>query len=75
MKFRGIALAVVGVIAASVMMMNVGPTSGSNFLEASDSAFNRFIAKHGKSYATKEEYMFRKALFDKAMDEVTTHNS
>ena len=39
MKFRGIALAVVGVVAASVMMMNVGPTSGSNFLEASDSEF------------------------------------
>ena len=40
MKFRGIALAVVGVVAASVMMMNVGPTSGSNFLEArSDASF------------------------------------
>ena len=76
MKFRGIALAVVGVVAASVMMMmNVGPTSGSKFLEASDSAFNRYIAKHGKSYATKEEYLLRKALFDKAMDQVTTHNS
>jgi C1A family cysteine protease len=55
MKFRGIALAIVGVVAATMMLINV-PASGSNFLEASDSAFNRFIAKHGKSYATKEEY-------------------
>ncbi len=75
MKFRGIAVAVMGVVAAATMVMMNGPISGSNFLEASDSAFNRYIAKHGKSYATKEEYTFRKALFDKAMEEVTTHNS
>jgi hypothetical protein len=75
MKFRGIALAVVGVVAAATMMLMNGPSSGSNFLEASDSAFSRYMAKHGKSYATKEEYSFRKALFDKAMEEVTTHNS
>jgi hypothetical protein len=74
MKFRGIALAVVGVVAATMLLMTV-PTSGTNFLESSDSAFNRYIAKHGKSYATKEEYAFRKALFDKSMDEVTAHNS
>ena len=34
-------------------------------LEADEIAFMDFIQKHGKSYRTKEEYMFRFELFKK----------
>ena len=44
-------------------------------METSDAAFNRYIAKHGKSYANKNEYMLRKTLFEKAQDEMNAHNS
>jgi len=40
----------------------------------SDSSFNRYLAKHGKSYATKAEYLMRKDIHDKALEEVTEHN-
>jgi hypothetical protein len=33
----------------------------------SDSSFNRYLAKHGKSYATKAEYLMRKEIHDKAL--------
>ena len=79
MRFTTIALAIVGVVAATLMFMNtMGPVSGSNFLQSSTAtgtAFNRFVAKHGKSYSTKEEYLYRKSIFEKAHDEVTKHNS
>ena len=76
MKFAGFTLAIVGVVAATLMVMNSSaPSTSTNFLETSDAAFNRYIARHGKSYATKEEYLFRKALFDQAMEEVNAHNS
>jgi hypothetical protein len=40
----------------------------------SDSTFNRYLAKLGKSYATKSEYLMRKELHDKALEEVIEHN-
>jgi hypothetical protein len=33
------------------------------------------MANHGKSYATKEDYLLRKSLFEKAQEEVNAHNS
>ncbi len=33
------------------------------------------MAKHGKSYATKEEYLRRKELHDKAIEDVVEHNN
>ena len=40
----------------------------------SDSSYNRDLAKHGKSYATKAEYLMRKELHDKALEDVIEHN-
>jgi cathepsin L len=73
---RGFAgLAIVGVVAAiAVFALNKAPFSGMN-LSQSDSAFARYLAKHGKSYETKEEYEMRKALFDARLQQVTDHNS
>jgi C1A family cysteine protease len=53
-------------------------TSGANFLQVIDpidSVFARYLAKHGKSYSTKEEYETRKAIFAAQLKTVTTHNS
>jgi C1A family cysteine protease len=49
--------------------------SSANFLETSDAAFSRYITKHGKLYANKDEYMLRKSIFEKALDEMNAHNS
>jgi hypothetical protein len=40
-----------------------------------DSVFARYLAKHGKSYATKEEYERRKEIFARQLKVVTSHNS
>ncbi len=47
---RGFAsLAIVGAIAAiAVFSLTQGPSSASMNLKASDSAFTKFISKHGK---------------------------
>ena len=41
---------------------------------SSDSAFLEYITKHGKSYGTSAEYEFRKAIFDKRIQEHKLHN-
>jgi hypothetical protein len=44
----------------------ISKSSTANFLsviDPIDSVFARYMAKHGKSYATKEEYEMRKAVF------------
>jgi C1A family cysteine protease len=38
-------------------------------------AFVHWMSQHGKSYATKEEYMFRLSTFAKKMDFIEHHNS
>ena len=76
MKKGFAALAVVGVAAAVAVY---ALTQGGNFsgvnLNSSDSAFNKYLAKHGKSYATKEEYNYRKSLFEAELASITEHNS
>ncbi len=51
--------------------------AGTNFLELDsvDTAFARYLAQHGKSYATKEEYELRKEVFAKNLQYVSEHNS
>ncbi len=58
-KGLGITIAVVGV-AATLAVLNIDslPKSGT-FLAEDDKGFANYLAKHGKSYATKEEYQFR----------------
>mmetsp|Transcript_5990 Transcript_5990/g.9713 ORF Transcript_5990/g.9713 Transcript_5990/m.9713 type:complete len:196 (+) Transcript_5990:25-612(+) len=41
----------------------LGATSAYQTLEAGDLEFMRFVAEHGKSYGTKEEFEFRLATF------------
>lgn len=76
MKRGYTALAIVGVAAAvAVYALTQGPSFAGMNLNTTDSAFNKYLAKHGKSYATKEEYAYRKSLFDAQMTEITEHNS
>lgn len=70
------AIAVVGIAAvfAVFALTNTSTYSGLN-LHSTDSAFNKYLAKYGKSYATKEEYAYRKSIFDKDMITINEHNS
>jgi len=76
MKKGFAALAVVGVVAAvAVFALNQAPFSGMNLNYQADSAFANYLAQHGKSYDTKEEYLMRKALFEARLIEIADHNS
>jgi Cathepsin propeptide inhibitor domain (I29) len=71
------ALAVVGiaaVVAVFALTNSVGKDGAIELNQFSDSSFNRYMAKHGKSYATKEEYIRRKEIHDRALEEVVEHN-
>ena len=62
----------------ALLQVPTSRTSGANFLQVIDpidSVFARYLAKHGKSYATKEEYETRKSIFAAQLKTVTTHNS
>ena len=41
---------------------------------ANDQRYMMYMAVHGKSYLTREEYDFRKAVYDKNMDIIEAHN-
>lgn len=75
---RGFAtLAFVGVVAAiAVFALSQSPNvnSGMN-LKQSDTAFSKYLSKHGKSYATKDEYVLRRSLYEKAVAEMNAHNT
>jgi cathepsin H len=45
------------------------------FIDPIDSVFARYLAQHGKSYSTKEEYERRKEIFARQLKTVTNHNS
>ncbi len=75
---RGFAtLAIVGAVAAiAVFALSQGPSMGSGMnLKATDSAFTKYLAKHGKSYVTKEEYELRRAIFEGSIQEMNAHNA
>ena len=44
-------------------------------LSSTDIAFQKYMTKHGKSYATKEEYLYRKEIFEQYLNEMSEHNS
>jgi hypothetical protein len=77
MKKGFAALAVVGVVAAiAVFALNQAPFAGTNLMYGGDSAaFANYMAHHGKSYDTMEEYLMRKALFEARLIEIADHNS
>lgn len=71
-------VAVVGVAGLyATLSSSSSKQSETNFLQLDplDSVFARYLAEHGKSYATKEEYERRKAVFAKQLKFVTDHNS
>ena len=53
--------------------------AGASAYTVSDTTMERhylnYLAEHGKSYATKEEYMFRLAEFTRKMKIVEQHNA
>jgi len=76
MKRGFAALAVVGIAAAvAVFAFTQSPTFSGMNLHSNDHTFNSYIAKHGKSYANKEDYEYRREIFNAQMAEITLHNS
>jgi hypothetical protein len=68
-------LAVVGIAAAvACFALSQAPSSGMN-LHTADKTFVNYMAKYGKSYATQEEFVQRKELFEKILAEISHHNS
>lgn len=70
----------VGAAVAVYCLLNTyaAPSNGNNFLQEIDpidQVFLRFMAREGKSYATKEEYERRKSYFAANLKFVTEHNS
>ena len=75
---RGFAtLALVGVVAAvAVFALSQNPNASSGMnLKQSDTAFSKYLSKHGKSYATKEDYVLRRTLYEAAVAEMNAHNT
>jgi len=75
---RGFAtLALVGVVAAvAVFALTQTPniSSGMN-LKQTDTAYSKYLSKHGKSYATKDEYILRRTLYEAAVADMNAHNT
>jgi hypothetical protein len=69
-------IAVVGAVAAFALFNVNSMPSGQSFLQQGDYdvSFNHFIAKYGKRYGTKEEYLYRLNLFIRSYHEVMDHN-
>jgi len=40
-----------------------------------ESIFMQHVAQHGLNYGTKEEFNFRKSLYEQVDKEITTHNA
>jgi hypothetical protein len=70
-------LAVCGTV-ATVALFNMNSVSqGANFLAALtpvEVAFNNYVAKYHKSYATQEEYAYRLSIFETTYHDVMQHN-
>ena len=66
-----------GCAALFALLQTPTGNSGSflQVIDPVDSVFARYLAKHGKSYATKEEYERRKEIFARQLKVVTSHNS
>jgi len=73
-----LSLSAVAGCAALFALFQTPTNNGGNFLQVIDpidSVFARYLAKHGKSYSTKEEYERRKEIFARQLKTVTDHNS
>ena len=73
-----LSLSAVAGCAALFALLQTPKANSASFLQVIDpidSVFGRFLAKHCKSYATKEEYERRKEIFARQLKSVTNHNS
>jgi C1A family cysteine protease len=69
-------LAIVGVVAAvAVFALNSMTVQRGMNLSSEDSVFAEYLAKYGKSYDSKEEYEYRRELFNREFDDIMTHNA
>ena len=76
MKRGFAALAVVGIAAVvAVFALSETPFSGLSLNSKKDSTFAKYLAKHGKSYSTKDEYEMRKAMFEERLQQIADHNA
>lgn len=67
-------LAIVGVVAAvAVFATTFDPNVLT--LNSMDIEYTQYIAKYGKSYGTKEEYVYRKQLYSEALAAISAANS
>ena len=74
---KGIAasLAVVGVVACiAVYALNAAPRTTQLYTAEDDQMFLEYCAKYGKSYATTEEFEFRKQIFVEKFNMYNEHN-
>jgi hypothetical protein len=67
-------LAIAGTAATLAFLGMSSAPSNSNFLATpfteAERAFIDFIAKHGRTYATKEEYSYRLSIFEKNYEDI-----
>jgi C1A family cysteine protease len=69
-------LAVVGVAAcAAVFALTSTNVESTSLFASNDTEFAQFVAKHGKNYATKQEYEFRHQLFLEAKAQIAAGNA
>ena len=81
MRSKTVLLSLVGVasLSAAIFALLQKPVNSGLFLQANidsiDREFSKYLAKHGKSYATKEEYLMRKEIFTNSLIYVVEANS
>ena len=75
-------ISVVGVATIGALyMVSMGgqlTNEGTKFLQqidAVDGRYTSYMARHGKSYGTKEEYVMRKQLYERSLKFVDSHNA
>ena len=66
-------LAVVGVV-ATVAMFGLTELPAAMTLNSVDADFAQYMAQNGKSYATKEEYLYRRELFERQLAIISATN-
>jgi len=47
----------------------------ATLMSSYDYEFIKYVAKHGKTYGTKEEFQFRSAIFQDTLIAIEKHNS
>ena len=77
MKFAAASVATAAALAGDAVYSNTEATTSLYAVssETMERHYLQYLAEHGKSYATKEEYLFRLAEFNKRMITIQEYNS